>query len=80
MQRLKGLIGLVFDAIGETTRLVERTHLAVAKRSVRRFAPLEPASSTAQVVNELHGTVASGVYKSIHVVNRGIQSILWANY
>lgn len=75
MQRLKGFIGLVFDAIGETTSLVERTHLAVAKRSVRRFVPVEPVSTAAQAVNEVHGTVASGVYESIRVVNRGVQAL-----
>lgn len=73
MQRLKGLISLVFDAIAETTSLVERTHLAVARKSVDCFVPVEPASTAAQAVNELHGKVASGVYKSIHLVNQGAQ-------
>jgi len=76
MKRLKGFIDLMFDAVGETTNLVERTHLAVAKRSVRRFVPVEPLSTPAQAVNEAHEVVASGVYKSIRVVNRGIRAVL----
>jgi pimeloyl-ACP methyl ester carboxylesterase len=76
MKRLKGFIDLMFDAVGETTNLVERTHLAVAKRSVRRFVPVEPVSTPAQAVNEVHEVVAAGVYKSIRVVNRGIRAVL----
>jgi pimeloyl-ACP methyl ester carboxylesterase len=76
MQRLKGFISLVFDAIGETTDLVERTHFAVAKRSVRRFVPVAPVSPPVQSVNDAHEMVASGVYGSIRVVNRGIRAAL----
>ena len=75
MQRLKGFLNLVFDTIGETTNLVERTHLTVAKRSVSRFVPAGPASTAAEAVNDLHDTVASGAYESIRVVNRGVQAL-----
>jgi pimeloyl-ACP methyl ester carboxylesterase len=75
MQRLKGFLNLVFDTIGETTNLVERTHLTVAKRSVRRFVPAGSASSAAEAVNDVHDTVASGAYESIRVVNRGVQAL-----
>ena len=57
MRRLRGLVDLVFDVVEETTNLVERTHDAALERSVRRFAPIEPARSTAQVVSAVQDGV-----------------------
>ncbi|MEM7136367.1 MAG: alpha/beta fold hydrolase [Myxococcota bacterium] len=69
MGKLKGFIGLVFDVVDETTNLVERTHDAVVDRTVRRFAPLEPAKSTATVVTSVQRAISGGVFESIRVVN-----------
>jgi len=69
MQRLRGLVDLVFDVVEETTRLVQRTHDAVVDRSVRRFAPIEPVRSTAQAVATVEGTVACGVFETIRTLN-----------
>ncbi len=69
MQRARGFIDLVFDVVEETTNLVERTHDAVVERTVRRFAPVEPARSTARVVTGIQTAISSGVFESIRVVN-----------
>ena len=69
MRRIRGFIDLVFDVVEETTNLVERTHDAVVERSVRRFAPIEPAKSTANVVTGIQTAISRGVFESIRVVN-----------
>ena len=69
MQRIRGFMNLVFDVVDETTSLVERTHDEVVERSVRRFAPIEPAKSTAKVVTGAQSLIAGTVFKSIHGIN-----------
>ena len=69
MRRLRGFIDLVFDVVEETTNLVERSHDATLERSVRRFAPIEPAKSTAKVVAGIQTAISSGVFESIRVLN-----------
>jgi pimeloyl-ACP methyl ester carboxylesterase len=69
MRRLRGFTDLVFDLVEETTNLVERTHDAVVERSVRRFAPVEPAKSTAKLVTGVQTAISSGVFESIRVLN-----------
>lgn len=69
MQRLRGLVDLVFDVVEETTNLVERTHDAALERSVRRFAPIEPARSAAQAVSAVQGAIAGGVFDAIRSLN-----------
>ena len=69
MRRFRGFIDLVFDVVEETTNLVERTHDAVVDRSVRRFAPIEPAKSTAQVVTGIQTVISSVAFESIRTVN-----------
>ena len=69
MQRLRGLVDLLFDVVEETTNLVQRTHDATVERSVRRFAPIEPAKSTAQAVTAVQGAIASGVFETIRTLN-----------
>lgn len=59
----------MFDLVEETTNLVERTHDAVVERSVRRFAPVEPAKSTAKVVTGVQTAISGGVFESIRVLN-----------
>ena len=74
MRRIRGFIDLVFDVVEETTNLVQRTHDAVVDRSVRRFAPVEPATSTAKVITGVETAISGGVFGSIRVIN-GITSI-----
>jgi pimeloyl-ACP methyl ester carboxylesterase len=69
MRRVRGFIDLVFDIVEETTNLVERTHDSVVERSVRRFAPIEPAKSTAQVVTGIQSLISSVTFESIRTVN-----------
>jgi pimeloyl-ACP methyl ester carboxylesterase len=59
----------VFDVVEETTNLVERTHDAVVERTVRRFAPLEPAKTTAELITALQTAISSSVFESIRIVN-----------
>lgn len=69
MRRTRGFIDLVFDVVEETTNLVERTHDAVIERTVRRFAPVEPAKTTAEVVTTIQRTISASVFESIRLVN-----------
>ncbi len=69
MRRTRGFIDLVFDVVEETTHLVERTHDAVVERTVRRFAPIEPATSTAKVVTGVETAISGGVFEAIRMVN-----------
>jgi pimeloyl-ACP methyl ester carboxylesterase len=69
MRRIRGFIDLVFDVVEEATDLVERTHGTVVERSVRRFAPVEPAKSTAKVVTGIQTAISGGVFESIRVLN-----------
>ena len=69
MRRIRGFIDLVFDTVEVTTNLVERTHDAVVDRSVRRFAPIEPAKSTAKVVTGIQTVISGTVFESIRVIN-----------
>lgn len=70
MRRARGFIDLVFDVVEETTNLVERTHDAVVQRTVRRFAPVEPAKTTAELVTTIQTAISGGVFGSIRVVNK----------
>jgi pimeloyl-ACP methyl ester carboxylesterase len=69
VRRVRGFIDLVFDVVEETTNLVERTHDAVVERTARRFAPIEPAKSTAQVVTGIQTAISSVTFESIRVIN-----------
>ncbi|MGB5702304.1 MAG: hypothetical protein WBM48_05780 [Polyangiales bacterium] len=69
MKRVRGFIDLVFDVVEETTNLVERTHDAVVDRSARRFAPIEPAKSTAEIVTGVHKAISSVTFESIRFLN-----------
>src|SRR4030042_2578085 len=69
MQRLRGLVDLVFDVVKETANRVELTHDAARERAVRRFAPIEPARSIAQAVSAVQGAIAGGVFETIRSLN-----------
>lgn len=69
MRRVRGFIDLVFDVVEGTTNLAERTHDAVVERSVRRFAPIEPAKSTAKVVVDIQTAISRGVFESVRIAN-----------
>ncbi len=69
MRRIRGFVDLVFDVVEETTNLVERTHDAVVERSVRRFAPIEPAKSTARIVSGVETAISGGVFETVRILN-----------
>lgn len=69
MRRVRGFIDLVFDVVQETTNLAERTHDAVVERSVRRFAPVEPARTTAKAITGIETAISGGVFESIRMIN-----------
>jgi len=70
MGRAGGFIDLTFDIVAETTSLVERTHDSVVKRSVRRFAPIEPVTSVARVVTGVQLVISGAVFDSIRLINQ----------
>jgi len=76
IKRLKGAKDLVFDAIEETTNLVERMHALAAKKSTQPLTLIEPLATLTQGVKTVHDSIASGVYEMIRIVNRGINKLL----
>lgn len=72
MHYLKGLTHLVFDAIEDTTRLVERTHNAVADQTTRHARRVAPAAAV-QTISTAHNLVASGVYAAIRTIQHGVR-------
>jgi len=69
MRRTRGFVDLVFDLVEETTNLVQRTHDAVVDRSVRRFAPIEPAKTPATLIGGIETAISGGVFGSIRMLN-----------
>lgn len=76
MKRWQGTKALLFDAVEETTSLVERTHASVARKSFRSLTCVEPVAGVAQVVQTAHDATAAGVYTTIRAVNRGVEKLL----
>jgi len=76
IKRLKGAKDLVFDAVEETTNLVERMHTLAAKKSTQPLALIEPLATLTRGVKTVHDTTASGVYEMIRIVNRGVKKLL----
>lgn len=75
-KRIKGTKALVFDAIEETTNLVRQMHALSADKSVRLLTLVEPLASLTRAVKASHDTIAAGIYETIRVVNRGIETLL----
>lgn len=76
IKRLKGAKDLVFDAVEETTNLVERMHTLAAKKSTQPLALIEPLATLTRGVKTVHDSIASGVYEIIRIVNRGVEKML----
>ena len=76
INRLKGAKDLVFDAVEETTNLVERMHALAAKKSTQPLALIEPLNTLTRGVKTVHDSIASGVYGMVRIVNRGLK-ICW---
>jgi len=76
IKRAKGAKDLVFDAVEETTNLVERMHVLAANQSIRPLTLIEPLATLTRAVKTVHDTTASGVYDMIRIVNRGINKLL----
>ena len=76
IKRLKGAKDLVFDAVEETTNLVERMHVLAAKKSVQPLTIVEPLATLARAVKTVHDSTASGVYEMIRIINQGVKKLL----
>jgi pimeloyl-ACP methyl ester carboxylesterase len=76
IKRLKGAKDLVFDAIEETTNLVERMHALAAKKSTQPLTLIEPLATLTRGVKTVHDSIATGVYDMIRIVNRGVEKLL----
>ena len=74
--RINGAKDLIFDAIEETTNLVEQMHRLAARNAFRPLALIQPLTTLSQAVKSVHDTTASGVYLMIRTVNRGVRKIL----
>ncbi|HEX6241969.1 MAG TPA: alpha/beta fold hydrolase [Polyangiales bacterium] len=73
--RLRGLRGLVHDAIEVITNLVQETQEAEAKRVVGALSHAEPVGEAAQRVDGVRNAVASLVFDSVRLVNRGVEEL-----
>ncbi len=80
MKRLWGLKNLLFDAVEETTLLVERTHQSVAQKPMRYLRHVEPLAAPAEVVIATQSVIATGVYATIRAVNRGLCQLTDVGY
>jgi len=60
IKRLKGAKDLVFDAVEETTNLVERMHALAAKKSTQPLTLIEPLTTLTKGVKTVHDSIASG--------------------
>ena len=76
IKRIKGAKDLVFDAVEETTNLVERMHSLAAKKSTQPLALIEPLATLTRGVKTVHDSIASGVYEIIWIVNREVEKML----
>ena len=75
MKRLKGIARLVFDAVEETTKLVEETHEAVVKKHVDVLSAAPGLEPPVRAVDDVRRAVTRGVYESILLVNRGVSAL-----
>jgi triacylglycerol lipase len=73
--RLRGLRGLVHDAIEVITDLVQETHEGEAKRVVDVLSHAEPLGEGAQRVDSVRKAIASLVFDNVRLVNRGVQEV-----
>lgn len=76
IKRLNGTKDLIFDAVEETTNLVERMHALAARNSVRPFTLVEPLATLVQAIKTAHDLPVKGIYETIRIVNRGIKKLL----
>lgn len=76
IKHIKGAKDLVFDAVEETTNLVEQMHALAANQSFRPLTLIEPLATLTMAVKTVHDATASGVYEMIRMVNRGVQKLL----
>ena len=75
-KRLNGAKDLVFDAVEETTTLVQQMHALTADKSFQPLSLIEPLATLSQAVKTVHDTTAAGVYEMIRIINRGIEKML----
>lgn len=73
--RLRGLRGLIHDAVEVITNLVQETQEAEAKRVVGVLAQAEPVGEAAQRVDGVRKAVASAVFDSVRLVNRSVEEL-----
>src|SRR5690349_5990509 len=73
--RLRGLRGLVHDAIEVITNLVQETQEAEAKRVVGVLSQAEPVAEAAQRVEGVRSAVSSLVFDSVRLINRRVEGL-----
>jgi len=76
IKRLNGSKDLIFDAIEETTNLVERMQALVVNKTARPFTLAEPLKTISKAVKAVHVAHSTVIYESIRMVNRGVWKIL----
>jgi pimeloyl-ACP methyl ester carboxylesterase len=75
MRRLIGLRDFVFDAIEQTTNLVEETHDSVARKPLRALGLIEPLGAAAETLDAPRSAIAKLVFNRIRATSRGVQAI-----
>ena len=75
LSRWYGLKRLVFDTLDQTTSFVEKTHIGVADRTLRRLDLIPEVGQAARAVESIHRVGARLVYATIRGVGRGIDVV-----
>ena len=76
MRRWTGSKALIFDAIEETTNLVERMHASTARRYIKPLTDSRALAPPARVVHGIHAATASTVYDTVRLISRGVESLV----
>lgn len=70
MQRTRGLISLITDAVDHGSRAVERVQMRMAKPTFDVLEAIPPIAVPAKGVHQIHDAAVAGVHGMIRLVNR----------
>ena len=69
MERWRGLVSLIGQAVDQGTTAIERVHLETARRPFAILEHIPVLAVPAQSVHTIHDATASSVYALIRIVN-----------
>ncbi len=72
MDRWRGLVMLVADAVEHGSRAIERVHKETAQRPFGVLERIPPIALPAKAVHAIHDATVGGVHGAIRLVNRAV--------